>query len=142
LLPRSNQLTVSHAVLRLIPGRSAMEIMEVLWTEGECSVREVVGRLQRPVAYTTVMTMLDRLFKVDVLRRRMQDRAYIYSPRVTREQWREALAQEVVARLQASPEDARELMACLLKTLLAQQPQLLEEVNHKLGLPIQRFLEP
>jgi predicted transcriptional regulator len=109
-----------------------MEIMEVLWTDGECSVREVVRRLQRPIAYTTVMTTLDRLFKKNTVRRKMRNRAYIYSPSVSREQWRETIAREVVARLQVGPENAPELLACLLKTLLEQQPQLLKEINDQI----------
>ena len=138
---RSDELTVTHPALRLIPCRLAMEILEVLWSDGECSVREVVRRLRRPVAYTTVMTTLDRLFKKDVVGRRMQDRAYIYSPSVTREQWRETLAREVVARLQASPEGAPELLTCLLKTLLEQQPQLLKEINPLIMPADSRVLE-
>jgi predicted transcriptional regulator len=130
--PRSDARTLQHPALRLIPCGLAMEIMEVLWTDGECSVREVVRRLQRPIAYTTVMTTLDRLFKKNTVRRKMRNRAYIYSPSVSREQWRETIAREVVARLQVGPENAPELLACLLKTLLEQQPQLLKEINDQI----------
>ncbi|PWT84006.1 MAG: hypothetical protein C5B58_05460 [Acidobacteria bacterium] len=38
-------------------------VMEVLWHEGEANVRKVVDRLGRRLAYTTVMTTLDRLYK-------------------------------------------------------------------------------
>ncbi len=130
--PRSNQLTVRHAVLQLIPGPLEMEIMEVLWTDGECSVREVVRPLHRPIAYTTVMTTLDRMFKKEVVRRRMHDRAYIYSPRATCEQWRETVVRDVVAKLLVGADNSHELLlACLIKTLLEQQPQLLEKLNRQ-----------
>jgi predicted transcriptional regulator len=105
------------------------QAMQILWSAGELSVREVMLRLPQRRAYTTVMTTLDRLFKKDAVRRKMRDRAYIYSPSLTREQWRETIAREVVARLQVGPENAPELLACLLKTLLEQQPQLLSEIN-------------
>jgi predicted transcriptional regulator len=47
-------------------------LMEILWTHGESNVREVVDRLDRPLAYTTVMTTLDRLFKKGILERRKE----------------------------------------------------------------------
>ena len=42
-------------------------MLDVLWSKGECSVREVLGHLERPLAYTTVMTTLDRMFKKGLL---------------------------------------------------------------------------
>jgi hypothetical protein len=38
-------------------------VMEILWTHGESNVHAVIQTLERPLAYTTVMTTLDRLFK-------------------------------------------------------------------------------
>ena len=50
-------------------GSLEFELMEVLWSHGESSVRDVVSKLSRPLAYTTVMTTLDRLFKKGLLDR-------------------------------------------------------------------------
>jgi predicted transcriptional regulator len=58
--------------------------MEILWSRPESSVRDVVDRLKRPLAYTTVMTTLDRLYKKGLLDRRKSQRAFFYSPRLTR----------------------------------------------------------
>ena len=44
--------------------------MAVVWNHGEISVREACARLDRSVAYTTVMTTMDRLFKKRLLARR------------------------------------------------------------------------
>ena len=44
-----------------------VDVMEVLWTGGQSSVRDVVQKLERRLAYTTVMTTLDRLFKKGML---------------------------------------------------------------------------
>ena len=63
ILPKSDQPMVSHTVLRLILGPLETEAMGVLWMHGECKVREVVRRLGRQIAYTTVMTTLDRLLE-------------------------------------------------------------------------------
>jgi hypothetical protein len=51
-------------------------VMDILWTQGESSVQAVIDRLERPLAYTTVMTTLDRLFKKGLLNRRKRARAY------------------------------------------------------------------
>jgi hypothetical protein len=43
--------------------------MDVMWAGGESNVRDVAEKLGRPLAYTTVMTTLDRLFKKGLARR-------------------------------------------------------------------------
>lgn len=66
--------------------RYELELMDVLWELGEGTVQEVCDRLERPLAYTTVMTTLSLLeSKKQVLERRKNGRAYIYRPRVSRE---------------------------------------------------------
>ena len=130
MLPRSDQPTVSHTVLRLILGPLETEVMEVLWMNGDCRVREVVRQLHREIAYTTVMTTLDRLFKKNLVCRRICDRAYIYSPRVTCQQWRERVVHDVVAKLLAGPKATRELLlSALLEAIQQQDSQLLRELN-------------
>lgn len=63
-----------------------LELMDVLWTRGESTVQEVRNALQRPLAYTTVMTMLSILEgKKGVLDRTRCGRAYVYKPVVSRD---------------------------------------------------------
>ena len=68
-------------------GHLELRVMEVLWVHGESNVHDVVQRLGRPLAYTTVMTTLDRLFKKNLLVRRKWERAFLYAPRWTRREW-------------------------------------------------------
>jgi BlaI family penicillinase repressor len=75
------------------------DAMEVLWAEGDLAVRDVQSRLSRKVAYTTVMTTLDRLYKKGVLLRRQAGRAFLYSPAVTRTQLQTQIAGRVLAGL-------------------------------------------
>lgn len=53
--------------------------MDVLWGGGDLAVRDVQARLARPVAYTTTMTTLDRLFKKGFVHRRRKGRAFLYT---------------------------------------------------------------
>src|ERR1017187_10297071 len=61
-------------------GHLELKVMEILSAHGESNVRDVVQRLVRPLAYTTVMTTLDRLFKKRLLVRRKWERAFLYAP--------------------------------------------------------------
>lgn len=85
-------------------------VMEILWARGECSVRDVIQMLERPLAYTTVMTTLDRLFKKGLLTRHKSDRAFVYSPRLSRTEYNRARANSLVAGFLSGPESGRELL--------------------------------
>src|SRR5690348_18491653 len=70
-------------------GELEMAIMNVMWAaEGPCMVREVRERLRydRPVAYTTVMTVMDILYRKGVLQRVKHGRAWRYWPVEQREE--------------------------------------------------------
>ncbi|MFG1994831.1 BlaI/MecI/CopY family transcriptional regulator [Actinoplanes sp. NPDC048988] len=65
------------------------EVMRQLWDAGEpLTVRQVHERLQRErdLAYTTVMTVLNRLTKKRVVVQQNDDRAYKYAPAQSREE--------------------------------------------------------
>lgn len=71
-------------------GELEARVMEALWDGGGWSTpREVLELLEdeRDLAYTTVMTILVRLWQKDLLERRKDGRAYAYHPVQTREEW-------------------------------------------------------
>ena len=60
--------------------------MNVLWQTGPASVQTVqAGFAGRDLAYTTVQTMLNVLHRKGKVKRRLKDRAYIYSPVLSRQ---------------------------------------------------------
>ena len=68
-------------------GDLELQVMEVLWSaDGAMSVREVLAELtrDRDLAYTTVMTVLDRLSKKGRVTRQLQGRAGFYRPAESR----------------------------------------------------------
>lgn len=109
-------------------------VMEVVWTRGESSVRDVVAALQRPLAYTTIMTTLDRLFKKTLLCRRKVERAFLYSPRLSRDEWRREMAAGLVANfLLGGPQRSRELLlSCFLDAVGEHDETLLNELERKI----------
>jgi len=62
-------------------------VMERMWSAGGAhSVREVLEDLRRDreIAYTTVMTVMERLYRKQLLTRVEQGKAYLYSPALSR----------------------------------------------------------
>ncbi|HXW62719.1 MAG TPA: BlaI/MecI/CopY family transcriptional regulator [Candidatus Acidoferrales bacterium] len=83
-----------HSLLDLAP--LELECMNMLWPLGEATVREIRDRLtpRRTRAYTTIMTIMDRLARKGVVERRKAGRAYVYRARLAAEDARsQALAQ-------------------------------------------------
>ncbi len=63
-----------------------LEIMNVLWETGPAGVQTVQARLQgRDLAYTTVQTMLNVLHRKGRVKRRLQERAFLYTPLLSRQ---------------------------------------------------------
>ena len=83
-------------------GSLEREVMEVVWAGDAHVVRDVQHRLPRPVAYTTVMTTLDRLFKKGFVVRTRQGRAFLYRAARTREEVEATLAADVLSGLMSS----------------------------------------
>jgi len=110
-------------------GPLELTVMEVLWRNGEANVHDVGRQLDRPLAYTTVMTTLDRLYKKGLLDRRKSDRAFFYVPRLSRNEWERKEAREVLAEL---PRPA--LISCLVDVVDGQDEALLDELEKRIRM--------
>ena len=67
-------------------GPLEQKVLSVLWDRGELTVREVLEELQSTHAYTTILTVLDRLHEKRRVRRRKKERAWAYRPARPREE--------------------------------------------------------
>jgi len=109
-------------------GQLEAAVMERLWSYGRpAHVREVLEDLQRDrtIAYTTVMTVMDKLCKKGWLRRTMVGRAYAYEPVASRETYTARLMRDALSTSdnqaaafvhflsELSPEQAAALSAAL-----------------------------
>lgn len=114
-------------------GRLEFGVMEILWSRGESSVRDVIQKLNRPLAYTTVMTTLDRLFKKGLLDRRKSDRAFLYCPHFSRPDWERKRAGDLVAGFLSGPRPSRDLLiSCLVDAVGQHDEALLDELEKKI----------
>ena len=109
-------------------GPLEIAVMEILWAQASCNVRDVAERLGRPLAYTTVMTTLDRLYKKGLLTRRKSERAFVYSAALTREEWEQKRAGDFVAGF-LSPEL---LVSCLVEAVGEYDAALLDDLEKKI----------
>jgi predicted transcriptional regulator len=114
-------------------GPLEVAVLEILWARGESNVHHVVDRLGRPLAYTTVMTTMDRLFKKGVLNRRKFDRAFLYAPRLSRSEWEHKRAGDFVAGFLSEAKPSRDLLiSCLVEAVGQYDERLLDELEKKI----------
>lgn len=94
------QLSKGNAPRRSILDLAPLELdcMNTLWPLGESTVRRIQQGLapSKPRAYTTIMTIMDRLAHKGVVTRRKVGRAYLYRPNLTAEQARARAIAQVV----------------------------------------------
>ena len=88
----------SEAILNSL-GKLEREAMDEVWRQKEVNVRAVEVALGERVAYTTIMTTLDRLYKKGFLDRRKEGRAFFYTPRFTLNELERGMAEDVIDNL-------------------------------------------
>ena len=78
-----------------------LEVMEVIWEKGECSVTDVweVLRVRRRVARNTVLTVITRLDEKGWLKRRPEGNGFLYRATATRETTQKQMVGELVATI-------------------------------------------
>lgn len=110
-------------------GPLEQRLLEGLWAKGSATVRELVEGGYRDLAYTTVMTTLDRLFKKGFLTRSEEGRAFRYVPRFSREELHlEAASHAFRQLLDASPASSLPL-SFLVEILGERDEQLLDDLR-------------
>ena len=87
--------------IKQVLGKLEAEVMQALWQRSGQTVSDVEEQLRRKreIARTTVLTTLDRMYHKGYLTRKKQGKAFVYSPKYTREDFERELAQEVLGAL-------------------------------------------
>jgi len=71
------------------PTELELEILKILWEESPLPVREVRARLEseagRPLAHSSVITMLNIMHRKGFLKRRKDGKAFLFSPKVEKQ---------------------------------------------------------
>jgi len=111
-------------------GRLERQVLEETWRRGGSSVRDVFIAFDERVAYTTLMTTLDRLYKKRLLSRRKGGRAFLYSPLVTREELERGIREDVIEGLLGrGAEGVEPVLACIVEAVSDRDRELLDELD-------------
>lgn len=117
-------------------GHLELSILEILWQNGESAVRDIIVYLNdgedTPRAYTTAMTTMDRLYKKKILSRRKVDRAFFYSPLLSREEFDKQRAQNLISGLLASPGFSSDLLISCLVDAVEHEPGMLDDLEEEI----------
>jgi predicted transcriptional regulator len=111
-------------------GPLELDVLERVWRGGELCVRDLCGQFGERLAYTTVMTTLDRLYKKGVLHRRKEGRAFFYSAAVTRDRFYAIAAREALAPiLSVSQPQLSDAVSYLVEAISESDAALLDELE-------------
>jgi predicted transcriptional regulator len=111
-------------------GTLERQALDAVWRLGRARVHDVRTALDHTAAYTTVMTVLDRLYKKGVLDRERVGRAYVYSAAASAEELQSSLAMGLLQRLLGrGPEAAAPVLSSLVDTVGERDRQLLDELD-------------
>jgi predicted transcriptional regulator len=80
------------------PGPLELKCLQAIWRLGEANVKDVrdIVTKDRKLAYTTVMTTLDRLEKKGTLKRKKAGKAFVYSAAMSEAELRQMAVQHLI----------------------------------------------
>jgi BlaI family penicillinase repressor len=111
-------------------GTLERQALDAVWRMGRASVRDVRTALDHTAAYTTVMTVLDRLYKKGVLEREREGRAFVYSAAASPDEIQSSLALGLLQRLLGRGRDAASpVLSSLVDTVGERDRRLLDELD-------------
>jgi predicted transcriptional regulator len=113
-------------------GKLESEVMERIWARGEISVRELHLELAARLAYTTVMTTLDRLYKKGILQRRKVGKAFYYAPAMTQEDYHRTLTQHLVGMVLEDGADKNIVLSSFVNAVSEADLKLLDDLDQLL----------
>jgi len=97
------------------PTPAELEVLQIIWEDGPCTVREVMNLLkpERPRAYTSVMSLMNVMAEKGLLNQKPKGRAFIYSAKVSRDTTQSSMLRDLLNR--AFDGSANALVAHLLQ---------------------------
>ena len=111
-------------------GELECAVLEHIWSLQEATVHDVVARMERPLAYTTIMTTLDRLYRKGLLQRLKRGRAFVYSAACTKQDVQREIARELVNEISADPLHSRtHLLSYLIESVDPKDVEVLTKLE-------------
>jgi predicted transcriptional regulator len=112
-----------------------LQVMQAIWKQGPSGVAAVQQALERPLAYTTVQTMLNILERKGKLKRELQGRAYVYRAAESEARATGHAVRDLVDRMFGG--SSEELVMSLIKSRQI-DPKKIAELGRRLELARRR----
>jgi predicted transcriptional regulator len=114
--------------MRIELGKLEAEVMGFVWSRGEVSVRDFYDHSNR-LAYTTLLTTFDRLYKKGLLERRKNGKAFLYVARQTRAEFMQTTMRHLLNILFQGTNEPRPLLASLVESISEHDLTLLDDLE-------------
>lgn len=111
-------------------GKLERQVLNEAWKQSEVSVRDVYLSFGESVAYTTLMTTMDRLFKKKLLTRRKNGRAFVYLAALSPEEFDQGIWEDLVDGLLGPGADSvQPVLACIVEAVSERDRESLDELD-------------
>ena len=100
-----------------------------IWKRGEVSVRDLHAEFAARLAYTTVMTTLDRLYKKGLLARRKAGKAFLYTACMTEAEYQERVTQHLLDMALREGNDPQEVLSCFVNAVSETDKAMLDRLE-------------
>ena len=111
-------------------GKLERQVLEEIWRSEEVCVRDMFLAFEERVAYTTLMTTLDRLYKKQLLSRRKAGRAFYYAALVSAAELEQGIREDVIdGLLGRGAEGVEPVLACIVDAVSERDRELLDELD-------------
>lgn len=111
-----------------------LPLMEILWTKGSMKGRDLYGEIRatKRIAYTTALTVLNRLSKKGFIRKDRESGMILFTPAVSREAYKGAVTGDLLRRaFEVSPDLAVSAFADIFSKTSGDQIGKLEKLIAK-----------
>jgi predicted transcriptional regulator len=110
-------------------GSLESQLMERIWARGEISVRDLHAELAPRLAYTTIMTTLDRLFKKGMLDRRKVGKAFYYKARLSEKEYHEQLTEHLFGMVLHDGKNSNVVLSGFVDAVSGRDEQMLDKLD-------------
>ncbi len=111
-------------------GELECAVLEQVWAHDEVTVSDVVATIGRPLAYTTIMTTLDRLYRKGLLVRVKRGRAFAYQAACSKQDVQRGIARDLVNGISTDPLHSKKyLLSYLIESVDAKDAAMLAKLE-------------
>ena len=111
-------------------GKLERGVLDEAWRRGQVTVRDIHNAFGERIAYTTLMTTLDRLYRKRLLDRKKDGRAFMYTAAVSRQEFEHEIREDMIdGLLDSGTEPVAPVLACFVDAVSDRDRELLDELD-------------